>query len=74
MLRGVQANVAQRRALSQLYQAKGVALGTVDAVSDITLWPKPSCIPAKGDPLGEGSNASSTNNELWLQRERHAHR
>ncbi len=27
-----------------------------------------------GDPLGEGSNASSTNNELWLQRERHAHR
>ncbi len=48
MLRGVQANVAQRRALSQLYQAKGVAPGTVDAVSDITLWPKPSCIPAKG--------------------------
>ncbi len=27
-----------------------------------------------GDPLGEGSNASSTNNEIWLQRERHAHR
>ncbi len=48
MLRGVQANVAQRRALSQLYQAKGVAPGTVDAVSDITLWPKPSWIPAKG--------------------------
>ncbi len=48
MLSGVQANVAQRRALSQLYQAKGVAPGTVDAVSDITLWPKPSCIPAKG--------------------------
>ncbi len=23
------------------------------------------------DPLGEGSNASSTNNELWLRRERH---
>ncbi len=37
MLRGVQANVVQRRALSQLYQAKGVAHGTVDAVSDITL-------------------------------------
>ncbi len=37
MLRGVQANVAQRRALSQMYQAKGVAPGTVDAVSDITL-------------------------------------
>ncbi len=48
MLRGMQANVVQRRALSQLYQAKGVAHGTVDAVSDITLWPKPSCIPAKG--------------------------
>ncbi len=27
-----------------------------------------------GDPLGEGSIASSTNNELWLQREQHAHR
>ncbi len=27
-----------------------------------------------GDPLGEGSNASATNNELWLQREWHAHR
>ncbi len=27
-----------------------------------------------GDPLGEGNNASSTNNEIWLQRERHAHR
>ncbi len=48
MLRGVQANVVQRRALSQLYQARGVAPGTVDAVSDITFWPKPSCIPAKG--------------------------
>ncbi len=48
MLRGVQANVRQRRALSQLYQAKGVAPGTVDAVSDITLWPKLSCILAKG--------------------------
>ncbi len=48
MLRGVQANVAQRWALSRLYQAQGVAPGTVDAVSDITLRPKPSCIPAKG--------------------------
>ncbi len=47
MLRGVQANVAQRRALSQLYQAKEVAPGTVDVVSDITLWPKPSCIPQR---------------------------
>ncbi len=27
-----------------------------------------------GDPLGEGENASSTKNELWLQRERLAHR
>ncbi len=124
MLRGVQANVAQRRALSQLYQTNGVAPGTVDVVSDITFWPKPSCIPAKGvgpkaqtwawpaqirarscagnptlwdfrknakhlmcelttgwifwnfrcsnrsgmligDPLCDGSNASSTNSELW---------
>ncbi len=39
----------KRRALSQLYQAKGVAPGTVDAVSDIIPFgQKPSCIPAKG--------------------------
>ncbi len=30
MLRGVQANFAKKAALSQLYQAKGVAPGTVD--------------------------------------------
>ncbi len=48
ILRGVQANVAQRRALSQLYQAEGVAPGTVDAVSDIIPFgQKPNCIPAK---------------------------
>ncbi len=39
----------KRRALSQLYQAMGVAPGTVDAVSDIIPFgQKPSCIPAKG--------------------------
>ncbi len=39
----------KRRALSQLYQAKGVAPGTVDAVSNIIPFgQKPSCIPAKG--------------------------
>ncbi len=27
-----------------------------------------------GDPLGEGSNASSTDNATMLRRERHAHR
>ncbi len=73
----------KRRALSQLYQAKGVAPGTVDAVSDIIPFgQKPSCIPAKGVwpkpqtwawPAQIRTRSCAGNPNLWVFRKNTEH-